>query len=73
MDVSKRHVLCLAALPPGYQLSRPVKPIISQAANAQMLYLRGMYSVQTLFYNVKQQHLSNNIRGMYSVQTFYNV
>ncbi|XP_072037807.1 WD repeat-containing protein 93-like isoform X2 [Amphiura filiformis] len=41
MDVSKKHVLCLAALPPGYQLSSPMKPIISQAGNAQMLYLRG--------------------------------
>ena len=43
MDVSKKHVLCIASLPGDYQLSSPMKPIISQAANGHMLYLKGGY------------------------------
>ena len=43
MDVSKKHVLCIASLPGDYQLSSPLKPIISQAANGHMLYLKGGY------------------------------
>ena len=43
MDVSKKHVLCIASLPGDYQFSSPMKPVILQAASGHMLYLKGGY------------------------------